>query len=464
MNETPNFMVIVIDTLRADTLMNNLEKLPSFQYLLKESTLFQNAISPSSWTLPSHASIFSGLYPSEHGMHFRYDDDEYFRAISSFPTGTQPIQEKLKLQGYDTVAVGGNPLLSSGTAFERGFRHNEVVGPWAILEYYEKKIKAAAGNVQDLPWDDIYYSSRGQFLKRLLLFGKEIGPRRTAEIIGLLSRLRKTLGSLGFPVLKGSEQVINMFSSMKLKAPFFAFLNMMEIHEPYGILPNEFPFLERDSLKSIASGQSYFQERYDSILRKFRMQLVSELTILDGYLGSIIKHLKKIDAYNKTTIVVTSDHGQSLGEDGFVGHKYLLNDALVHVPLIIKDGKASQGTENKLVSLVDINEYLNSQALGESTQFPGREYVFAEAFGLNNSLWKSIMGELSTKFMPEIRKRIWSRDGFSLTLNGTSGRIEEFANGSKKLDAQSNSSIRDQMLREMEIFVGNGQFKGPSRS
>ena len=458
----PNILLIVVDTLRADSLAMDINNLPNFQYILSRSTAYTNAYSPASWTLPSHASLFSGLYPSEHGMDFKFEDMNYFKSIVRFPAKAVPLPEKLRRLGYDTVSIGANPLLGRDTAFEEGFRYDEVVGPWAALEQYERRMKEAAGNRHHLPWDDVYYASRSDLLKRLARFSVEIGAGKTMEIIGELASLRKTLAAMDFPVHKGSDQILANLSAIRLEEPFFLFLNLMEMHEPYSILPNKFPAVEKYCFRGMATGQFPNRVKVDRVIEGFRRQVRTELRVLDAYLGKILNHLKARGLFEKTRIIITSDHGQSLGEDNFVGHKYLLNDALVHAPMIIMDRNDSpRSIRNEYVSLVDIPSIIYSWLDGRPAEFPHREYIFSEAYGLNGAWWDELMGELANRYRPVLRKRIWSESGCSLTLNGSAGKVEEFSCRGVPVPEGKMEDVKKELLREMEIFAGNSNFQVP---
>ena len=459
----PNILLIVADTLRADSLALDIDNLPNFQYVLGRSTVYTNAYSPASWTLPSHASLFSGLYPSEHGMDFKFEDMNYFNSIVRFPGKAVPLPEKLRRLGYDTISIGANPLLGRDTAFEEGFRYDEVVGPWAALEQYERRMKETAGNRHHLPWDDVYYASRSDLLKRLARFSVEIGASKTLEIVGELASLRKTLAAMDFPVHKGSDQILANLSAIRLEEPFFLFLNLMETHEPYSILPNKFPAVEKYFFRGLATGQFPNRVRVDRVIEGFRRQVRTELRILDAYLGKILNYLKISGLLEKTRIIITSDHGQSLGENNFVGHKYLLNDPLVHVPMIIMDGGGSQSIKEDFVSLVDLPGIIYSWLDGKPAEFPHREYIFSEAYGLNGAWWDELMGELANRYRPVLRKRIWSDSGYSLTLNGSEGKVEEFSCRGTPVPEGKMENVKKELLSEMQIFAGNSNFQVPLR-
>lgn len=111
----PNVILIVVDTLRADHMScYHYERLtsPNLDQVAANGVLFENAISPSSWTLPSHASMFTGLYPNQHGAEGFWD-----QLSADVPT----IPEELERRGYETGAFSGSPFFTPRQGLGRGF-------------------------------------------------------------------------------------------------------------------------------------------------------------------------------------------------------------------------------------------------------------------------------------------------------------------------------------------------------
>jgi hypothetical protein len=112
----PNLILISIDTLRSDHLgcygyaRDGLS--PNIDRLAREGVVFENAISTSSWTLPAHASMLTGLYPAFHAL----QDDGV-----KLPPGPVTLAESLRASGYRTFAVVSHVYVSSRFGLERGF-------------------------------------------------------------------------------------------------------------------------------------------------------------------------------------------------------------------------------------------------------------------------------------------------------------------------------------------------------
>ena len=115
----PSIVLISIDTLRADHLScyGYGRSTPAIDSLAAIGVLYENAHAPSPWTLPSHMSLFTGLYPSSHGV---VDADR------SLPTSITQLPEALERCGYHTAGFGAHIYLGRSFGFGRGFDHYEV--------------------------------------------------------------------------------------------------------------------------------------------------------------------------------------------------------------------------------------------------------------------------------------------------------------------------------------------------
>ena len=111
----PNLILLVVDALRADRLSSNgyeLETTPGLDLLAAAGAAFPSTMAASSWTLPAHASLFTGLYPSRHGAYSR---------SSQLGHSSPTLAEILARNGYYTLSIYANPLLGSDTGLDRGF-------------------------------------------------------------------------------------------------------------------------------------------------------------------------------------------------------------------------------------------------------------------------------------------------------------------------------------------------------
>ena len=113
----PDVLLISVDTLRRDHLSAYgyaRPTSPRLRALAEEGVLFTNVVSPSSWTLPAHASMLTGLYPARHGL-----QDDGVKLAPEIPT----LAESMGALGYTSLAVVSHVYVSSQFGLDRGFRH-----------------------------------------------------------------------------------------------------------------------------------------------------------------------------------------------------------------------------------------------------------------------------------------------------------------------------------------------------
>lgn len=301
----PNVLVIVVDTLRADHLSSYgyaRPTSPNIDRLAREGVLFENAVSGSSWTFPSHVSLVTGLYQFQHGMGL-VQPVPVFGPDASSLGGYPTIGEALERQGYRTGAFSANrAFFTANVGFNRGFIH----------------------------FADYFYSLPDTFIRTLLgqeaarIYHKESVKRRL-RAWGLGKWL--DLGTRGFaaygmpqtvtrkPAHVVNDELLRWVDDGPSQRPFFAFLNYFDVHDPYGG-PSSYPKPDwnRGSLV----------DEYDAGIKH-----------VDDFIGRLMQELERRGLAKNTLVVFTSDHGESLGEHRVQGHGRALYWGLVHVPLVI---------------------------------------------------------------------------------------------------------------------------------
>jgi len=288
----PNILVIIVDTLRADHLAcyGYLRPTsPNIDRISHQGTLFENAFSTSSWTLPAHASLVTGRYPYEHQASLKPLDDRY-------PT----IAEVLRAHGYRTGAFSANALFfNRSEGFGRGFTH---------FEDYSQ-------SVSDLARRTIYGHLFELYILRLIGFEDMVGRKRGSAINdSFLKWLDRDQGR-----------------------PFFAMLNYFDTHDPY--LPTQ-PYRNKFSKFKNPGGiiNTFVGREYPKMTPE---QLQGEIDAYDGaiayvdeQIGRVFKELQRRGVGKNTLVVITSDHGESFGEHGLLQHENSLYREVIHVPLI----------------------------------------------------------------------------------------------------------------------------------
>ena len=305
---SPNVLVIVIDTLRADHLSSYgypRPTSPNIDRMAQQGTLFENAVSTSSWSFPSHVSLLTGRYEFEHGMGEVPRMPLFGRAVNGF-RGFPTLGQALEQRGYRTAAFSANrTYFSSDLGFWQGMTHFE--------DYFHSPADAFVRTLYGREFSRIYLSrtehSKPKRLLRWLgvesiLDADEEGSGSRGGAQGVRKRAtevnRELLDWVGEP--DGSQR------------PFFAVLNYFDVHAPYGG--------PRSFVKQWPQDDPV--DLYDDSIR-----------YVDDCIGQLTTKLAERGFGKNTLVVITSDHGESLGQHGLKSHGSALYREVIRVPLIL---------------------------------------------------------------------------------------------------------------------------------
>jgi arylsulfatase A-like enzyme len=278
--DSPNVVLITFDTLRADHLGAygyRKVKTPHLDALIQEGTLFERAQVQAPLTSVSHASMFTGLYPTRHGI----------RAIIRSPrlkSGLTTLPEALKKAGYATAAVVASAPLAPGSGLENGFDTYDFELPTN---------KFALFGVRDCLLSRVL--QRGQIVRDRWAF------RRADE------QTRRALRWL----------------DSRPNGPFLLWVHYFDVHDPYAP-PSR--YLRRE----VHPGASVL----DRIDRWYLYD--SELAYLDSQIGRLVEGLRRRHLLEKSILVGISDHGEGLGDHDYVSHSYRLFDEQLHPVFFIR--------------------------------------------------------------------------------------------------------------------------------
>ena len=296
----PNVVLVVLDTHRADVLSsygNSVPTTPRFDALASEGVRFESAFSTDFWTLPAHASLFTGQYPSRHGA------TSETNVLSS---QVDTLAEVLRRAGYRTGAFVSNPWVSAERGFSQGF------------ETFEETWKPRPG----VPFED-----------------------------------------------DGGIQLSRDWIAARVERgePFLAFLNLNDAHMPYTpdplvlhrLHPGPRSVDRRGHLQTIPSMWLYLagaEPLDEADFEMLRELYHAEVAMTDARLGELIANLRRFGILDETLIVVTSDHGENLGDHGRIDHMLSFNDTTIRVPLILRyPPRIPAGqVSDELVSLIDV--------------------------------------------------------------------------------------------------------------
>ncbi len=289
----PNVVLVSIDSLRHDHLScygYARATSPNIDRLAAEGVRFDQAISTTSWTLPAHAALFTGLYDSAHGL---VDND--LRLSEEHVT----LAEVLGANGWRTAGFFGGPYLHPTFGLAQGF------------ESYQSCMTALPDTLGE---EAVRGDSRAKHAKS---HGDVTGPRTLEEV-------RKWLdGNLA----GGGGK------------PFFLFLHLWDVHHDF-LPPKEYVELFDPGYQGPLTGKDFLFDPLISPrmeLREFEHLLAlydAEIRFTDYILGQILAELERRGAAENTLVVVTADHGEEFFEHKGKGHQRTLYDEVVRIPLI----------------------------------------------------------------------------------------------------------------------------------
>ena len=333
-----NILLIVIDTARADVFQELLEagELPNLADQIDGGRHFTDAISVAPWTLPSHASMFTGQLPSDHGCH---------AANKEFNPDVPTVAEQLRDHGYTTMGISGNIWVSPEFGFGRGFRN---------LSMKDERFWSGQ-NLSGVSRADTF----GEKITELLdtVDAKTVVPTVANGIYSKLSSGRGDKGARN--TTRRTRKWLR--NNGRAEQPFFYFINYLEPHLDYEP-PEEYatPFLpERVSYEAARDidqepwryvvGERTYEEWEFEALRALDK---GELKYTDERIGSVVDELQSQG--EETTVIVVGDHGENIGDHGLMDHQYCLYQSLVHVPLLINGPDVDQGVSSDVVETRDI--------------------------------------------------------------------------------------------------------------
>lgn len=322
----PNVILITLDTVRSDHLgLYGYPKRtsPYLDTLAEQSVVFDEVNSVSSWTLPAHASLFTGKYIYQHQAHETHQMLE---------PDQETLAEIFHKEGYRTAGFIAGPYCKGKYGLSQGFQvyHDR-------LDFFE--YRHTYDTLSMRRFLDFFSNS----LRALVLQndGERTAPELNRSIFRWINRVEDE--------------------------PFFLFLNYFDAHDPY-TLGEEYRHLftneKRDDEAINEMIRSYYFDasgrfrvrNIDDSLREYLLALYdSEIAYLDGHLRTFMKTLEERGHLDNTIVIITSDHGEEFFEHGGVMHKQTLYQEVLRVPLLIYYPKMLQPSRvSHRVSLVDI--------------------------------------------------------------------------------------------------------------
>ena len=425
MPDHPNVIVLIFDSLRYDYLSCYGKDIdtPAFNQVAKRGVLFESAFACGPGTPISHASLYSGQYPSNNGVTGQY---------ITIPEDIPLIANTLNNEGYDTFGITGPAKMGSDWGYDRGF--NEL-----YESHYEHPSETSLKNIPKSFKDPLFGK---YFFRKVTKGGKD------------LTRFK-------FDLLQ--ERI-----ESQLDEPFFTLANLTTVHAEYD--PPR-PYKE-EATPGFSRPRWYFLEhlldnrgeinnpniRLDRVIHAQTGDGVGryladptylnedEIGLLQDWYAACVKYLNDeleafLDYYNRelqddTILILTADHGEQLGEHNLLVHSHYLFDETLRVPLLMMGPGVPEGRRRTdLASLVDIFDTIcdlcgmdQPDSTDGQSLFTGdeRDAVFME-YGIrdinefkNNSNHGRYMNDEQLNQFSAGRKGIRTHDHlFTITSNGT---------------------------------------------
>jgi arylsulfatase A-like enzyme len=393
----PDLLVVVLDCVRALDFAGGPEAvtpMPFSESLLKESIQFPKAAATAPWTIPSHASIFTGMYPWENGVHMLKE----LRLDPSIPT----LAGYLGRAGYATFSASANGFICPDIGLTNGFE-SSTWGDWweRYLRLPTRDLPPRAENfgpTQRLPSGPQWNA----------LEEKAWNFHRFPVVIESLNRIVQQVRYRDAPnrlaVSPWIERTVGRWLSGKPKeTPTFTFVNFLDAHEPYLTDPMVVHHLSewrrlasvRMDRTSILAGHWTPTAQEFHVLHELYRAMVR---FLDRRIAELVQVYKDAGRWENTALVLTADHGQAFGEHGHLFHGQRLWEPLLRIPMIYRPpgGLPGGAVAKGWASLVDIAPtflglagedptglFPSAFPLGDAVHAPRRLPVLAMADGIH---------------------------------------------------------------------------------
>lgn len=371
----PNIVLAVMDTARAQYVHELIESRggnSAVGQLAADGVRYSSAYSTSPWTLPSHASMFTGVYPSEHGT-----TAENMTLRDDLPT----LAGELSSRGYRTGCFTNNPWITDTFGMTRGF--DDVFKVW---QYIQSDVDFGEISVREMGFEKVKRGIEA-------LFSGNTGVNLVNAIYGQFLYRRHDYGA------RRTNKLATEWVDETGESPFFMFLNYLEPHLEYRpdkeyaelYLPPEWDYqpamdIPQDAWAHVVGERRLSEAELEALSALYR----AEIEYLDDRIGEVIDHLKRTGRWENTIFVLCGDHGENIGEYGLMDHQYSLYNTLLHVPLIVSGGAFDGGdVVDDPVQLCDLFPTLldaaeidrppvHSQSFHPNSSEPTRESVYAE--------------------------------------------------------------------------------------
>jgi len=301
-----NVIVLVLDSLRKDRISpynSEVDFTQNFEEISKSSEIYHNVAAQAPWTLPSHASIFTGEYPWEHGATQRNIHLE---------TNKKVLAEKFREKGYRTDLITPNAWISPSKGTSQGFDNVEnflgLAGGGRCQKLFEKLTKM--------------FNKLGKDERELVASAFNSITEKFQDF----TKSRMTV-----------ERTKQYLEDVDTDKNFFLFVNLMSSHEPYE--PSDPPeeYLERHGVEDKSQVPETEEDYLNGVGNDGEIWKTYNAAVeyTDDLIGEIYTSIEENGLKEDTVIVLLSDHGQALGDDNIFSHQFTVTESVINTPLII---------------------------------------------------------------------------------------------------------------------------------
>jgi arylsulfatase A-like enzyme len=428
LSRQPDILIFIIDSLRADRAScygYERPTTPQLDRLAAEGCLFERAITAAPFSPASYASIFSNLYPHQHGV-----NGDTARV---WPDNWRRLPELLRERGYFTFGVSNNSFVSAEMNATRGFDEFVDLG---IPTYWGRQHE--------------------RVLRRLRMhFGEDVARRFTGNRLYCREKGDSE---------KSVQHAANLFEAAGDR-PTFGLVIVMDPHTPYRATRTRFA-------QDRAAMRRFFRQRnnrtmFTELMAKGERLRADELAVIrdlydaethfaDDCLGKLMTARAAANRLDGTLVMVAADHGEAFGEHGVWGHGFDLTDALTRVPLVLRYPRLLPPGKRcpHLVQLHDIHptclavatddatredEFPNSLTQAHERGWTGRDVVFSHFPQQTRTL------EFMREINPALSASKWEGDMWAVRT--PEWRLVRFGDGTERLydllrDAREMTDVR----------------------
>ncbi len=381
----PDVLVVVMDCVRSSDFPGGAPDAPEMPFvsrLRSQSVVFPRAISVAPWTLPSHASLFTGIYPWEHGCHGRASlrlDPRYER-----------IAQSLAARGYRTASFSGNPIISPLYGLADGFHLSEWGEWWEQVDRVRPRPSHVHQAVPGEPAPEVpilsFRDRSGRAIKTMMTRYPATLAVTDAAARRIVDPGRRRPGAMNPWIETDLEAWLR---SQPADAPTFAFVNTVDAHEPYLRDPGDASSLgewwrdmriPQDVLALLAPETPPPAADLARLHALYR----DAIARLDRRLERIVSLYQQAGRWDRTVFVLTSDHGQAFGENGMIWHGVRTDEEMLRIPLLLRlphdelGGQAAEGWGSPMDVPATVARAAGLPTASPSSGVPLQDLVAAE--------------------------------------------------------------------------------------